>query len=98
MMQNKNEKLRDLVKMSNNLGNLKKDYVILGEGNTSCKIDSKTFYVKSSGSNLRSIVSYEFIEVLFEKILSLLNLKDIESDTLNQIYNSISCLFLQFCV
>ena len=43
-----------LVAMSRGLGDPANDYVILGEGNTSARHDAETFWVKASGSELRT--------------------------------------------
>ena len=48
------------------------DCAILGEGNTSARIDSQTFYVKTSGTELRTIDSSGFVEMSLEPILELL--------------------------
>jgi rhamnose utilization protein RhaD (predicted bifunctional aldolase and dehydrogenase) len=58
--------------MSQTLGDPTNDYVILGEGNTSVKIDQDTFLVKASGTHLGSIDESGFVEVWFEGVLSLL--------------------------
>ena len=50
-----NELLSQLVAMSRSLGDPANDYVILGEGNTSAKVDADSFWVKASGTELRTI-------------------------------------------
>ena len=40
--------LDQLITMSNNLGDPANDYVILGEGNSSAKVDEQTFWVKAA--------------------------------------------------
>jgi len=42
--------LEELVEMSRKLGEPAADCVILGEGNTSARIDEETFWVKASGA------------------------------------------------
>jgi rhamnose utilization protein RhaD (predicted bifunctional aldolase and dehydrogenase) len=64
--------LAQLVTMSNNLGDPALDYVILGEGNTSARADADTFWVKASGTQLRTIDRTGFVRVRFDKALSLL--------------------------
>jgi rhamnose utilization protein RhaD (predicted bifunctional aldolase and dehydrogenase) len=64
--------LHHLVIMSQTLGDPANDYVILGEGNTSARIDKETFFVKASGTHLGSIDESGFVEVYFEGVLSLL--------------------------
>ena len=58
--------LAQLVTMSNNLGDPALDYVILGEGNTSARADADTFWVKASGTELRTIDCTGFVRVSFE--------------------------------
>jgi len=71
-MPDKQEILHQLVTMSRALGDPAKDYVILGEGNTSAKVDKETFFVKASGMRLESIEESGFVEVRFENVLALL--------------------------
>jgi rhamnose utilization protein RhaD (predicted bifunctional aldolase and dehydrogenase) len=71
--------LDQLITLSNNLGDPANDYVILGEGNTSAKVDDQSFWVKASGTHLRTIGPPGFVQVYFEPILALLagpNLSD----------------------
>ena len=44
------EKLPALLRLSHELGNLQRPLAILGEGNTSARLDDRTFLVKASGS------------------------------------------------
>jgi len=64
--------LAQLVKLSRHLGEPTLDYVILGEGNTSARIDAHTFWVKASGAELRTIERSGFVRVRFDGVLSLL--------------------------
>jgi rhamnose utilization protein RhaD (predicted bifunctional aldolase and dehydrogenase) len=73
--------LNQLITMSNNLGDPVNDYAILSEGNTSAKVDDDTFWVKASGTELRTIGHTGFVQVYFERVLTLLksdNLTDEE--------------------
>ncbi len=65
--------LKQLVELSNNLGQPEYDYVILGEGNTSGRADEQTFWVKASGTELRTITTSGFVQVSFERALAMLN-------------------------
>ena len=64
--------LQQLVTMSNRLGDPSLDFVMLGEGNTSAKSDSESFWVKASGTELRTIDENGFVQVRFDKALALL--------------------------
>lgn len=69
--------LNQLVELSNNLGRPELDYVILGEGNTSARADDETFWVKASGTEMRTITEDGFVRVAFERALELLNNPDL---------------------
>jgi rhamnose utilization protein RhaD (predicted bifunctional aldolase and dehydrogenase) len=79
--------LEDLVWLSRELGRPENKFTILGEGNTSFKSDSETFYVKSSGSCLADMEMDQFVQVVFKNILTLLDIKDPDRDTIARIYN-----------
>ncbi|MGQ9731637.1 MAG: class II aldolase/adducin family protein [Candidatus Zipacnadales bacterium] len=64
--------LRQLVEMSHRLGAPHREYVILGEGNTSAQKDEETFWVKASGMELATIGEEGFCEVQFQPVLELL--------------------------
>ena len=72
--------LAQLVTMSNNLGDPALDYVILGEGNTSARADADTFWVKASGTELRTIESSGFVQVRFDRVLALLEAGDLSDE------------------
>lgn len=63
--------LDQLVALSNELGRPENDYVILGEGNTSARVDDDSFYVKGSGTQLRTITASGFVRVAFQPVLAL---------------------------
>ncbi len=65
--------LEQLVTLSRTLGNPANDYAILGEGNTSARAGEATFWVKASGTELRTIDANGFVEVRFDRVLALLD-------------------------
>lgn len=69
--------LDDLILMSNHLGDPMFDYAILGEGNTSARIDDETFWLKASGTNLRTLDAGGLVRVRFDRLLELLHGDDI---------------------
>ncbi len=79
-----NDILAQLVTMSNNLGDPSLDYVILGEGNTSARADADTFWVKASGTELRTIDRTGFVRVSFERVLAMLNAPDLSDEQIKQ--------------
>ncbi len=72
--------LSQLIDMSRTLGAPENDYAILGEGNTSAKIDHDTFYVKASGSKLRTLAAAQVVQVRFERVLAMLNGPNLSDD------------------
>ncbi len=76
--------LDQLITLSNNLGDPANDYVILGEGNTSAKVDDQSFWVKASGTHLRTIGPSGFVQVYFEPILDLLAKPNLSDEQVKQ--------------
>ena len=66
------KRLDQLIAMSRVLGDPALDYAILGEGNSSARIDDDTFWVKASGAEMRTIEAGGFVQVRFEPVLALL--------------------------
>jgi len=73
----KDNVLEQLLKLSRNLGDPANDYVILAEGNTSAKVDEETFWVKASGTQLRTMTYPDFVQIRFDTALALLG-KDVD--------------------
>ena len=67
-----NSVLRQLVDMSRTLGDPAFDYAILGEGNSSARIDAESFWVKASGAEMRTIDANGFVQIRFDRVLSML--------------------------
>ncbi|MEL6148877.1 MAG: class II aldolase/adducin family protein [Chloroflexota bacterium] len=63
--------LQQLTHLTRTLGEPARDYVIVGEGNTSMRIDEDSFYVKASGQRMETITEAGFVAVRFEPILAL---------------------------
>jgi rhamnose utilization protein RhaD (predicted bifunctional aldolase and dehydrogenase) len=76
--------LTQLVTMSNHLGDPALDCAILGEGNTSACADGDTFWVKASGTELRTIDRAGFVRVSFERALALLDAPDLSDEEVKQ--------------
>ena len=66
-------RLNTLIEMSRSLGEPGRDYIILGEGNTSAGADDDSFYVKASGTSLVDIHADGFVRVSREKARELLS-------------------------
>jgi rhamnose utilization protein RhaD (predicted bifunctional aldolase and dehydrogenase) len=70
--------LDQLITMSRLLGDPALDYAILGEGNSSARIDDETFWVKASGAEMRTIEASGFVQVHFEGVLAMLEAGDLD--------------------
>jgi len=77
--------LEELVEMSRKLGEPAADCVILGEGNTSARIDEETFWVKASGAQLPTITADGFVRVRFGPVLGLLDAEDPSDEMIKQV-------------
>jgi len=70
------ETLNELVALSNRIGRPENDYAILGEGNTSARIDGESFYVKASGAELRTVDPEGFVAMSLARVMAMLNAGD----------------------
>lgn len=66
-----------LIELSRALGREERALAILGEGNTSTRVDEKTFIVKASGSNLATLASENVTQCRFDDLLKLLQEKSL---------------------
>ncbi len=80
-MANTETVLAELVRMSNDLGRPERDLVILGEGNTSAICDDGTFYVKASGTELRTIDAHGFVCLRADAVCALADGREVLADT-----------------
>ena len=71
-MPDRSTKLTELLELSHVLGDPSHDWAILGEGNTSTALDGDTFYVKASGSELRTLTAEQVSEVRFQPVMDAL--------------------------
>ena len=83
-MTDKHDVLRRLVRLSRDLGQPEKDYVILSEGNTSARIDDVTFWVKASGVEMHQIDANGFVEMAFDGVLATLDSSDPSDERVKQ--------------
>ncbi len=84
-MSNDREILTQLIEMSRNLGDPAQDLVILGEGNTSAKIDENTFFVKASGKELQTADENSFVKVSLPRVIEGLNSKDLTDEEVKKV-------------
>ena len=74
--------LQALVEMSRELGRPERDLVMLGEGNTSALCADGSFWVKASGTELRTIDADGFVRVWLEPVCALADQADLKDDAL----------------
>jgi len=67
------QKPATLLKLSHDLGREDRGLAILGEGNTSCRLDEDTFLVKASGSSLAELRAEQLVACRFSVLLPLLD-------------------------
>ncbi len=65
--------LEELIALSHHLGEEQRELLIVGEGNTSARVDGDTFYVKASGANLRTAGPDGFVLINRRAVLKLLD-------------------------
>jgi rhamnose utilization protein RhaD (predicted bifunctional aldolase and dehydrogenase) len=65
--------LSELLSLSRFLGEEHRHLAILGEGNTSAKIDDDSFFVKASGSCLQTLAEDDVVACRFDKLLPMLD-------------------------
>jgi len=80
------ELLHSLVKLSHELGREDRQLAILGEGNTSARIDEGTFWVKASGSQLGTITETGFTQVKMDAILALVEREHMSQEEVQAIW------------
>jgi len=64
--------LSTLIDLSRELGAEHRHLAILGEGNTSAKLDNETFLVKASGSSLGTLKDPDVVQCRFAPLMSLM--------------------------
>ncbi len=67
-----NTLLSNLHDLTRTLGQPQMEYVIIGEGNTSCRINDESFWIKASGQQMATITEEGFVAVHFAPILEML--------------------------
>jgi len=76
--------LDKLVGLSQRLGDPAKEYIILGEGNTSARADDESFFVKASGMELATIGPDGFCQVYFKPVHDVLMGGELTDDRIKQ--------------
>ncbi len=76
--------LAQLVILSHHLGDPSRDYVKLSQGNVSARADEKSFWVKASGTELRTAGPESFVRVDFGRVMSILDEGDLSEEEVRQ--------------
>lgn len=71
------DQLDKLIAMTRTLGQPERDFVILGEGNSSTRADESSFWVKASGTQMARAERSTFVRVGFKKIIDALERPDL---------------------
>lgn len=79
-MSNATSVLRELIAMSAELGRPERDLVILGEGNTSAACDDGSYWVKASGTQLRTPSEDTFVQLWCEPVCALAEIESMSDD------------------
>lgn len=77
--------LTKLVEMSRYLGDPARRYAILGEGNTSARLDDDTILVKASGTTLHNIDERGFVKVSISRVLGILDDKSAGDERVTEV-------------
>ena len=78
----KEKRLNELVGLSRSLGLPERDLAVLGEGNTSARVDEGGFLVKASGTSLADANAGSFVEMDLGRTLAILDLEGPTDDEL----------------
>ena len=76
--------LTELVELSRSLGRPERDLAVLGEGNTSVRLDDESFLVKASGTSLADANDESFVKMSLQRTLAILELSDPSDDELSE--------------
>lgn len=79
-MSNLEQRRRALLALSHDLGAEHRDLAILGEGNTSAKLEDGRFLVKASGSSLGTLGEGDLVECRSEPLLEMIGRKEVADE------------------
>jgi rhamnose utilization protein RhaD (predicted bifunctional aldolase and dehydrogenase) len=70
----------EVVALAHHLGEEWREYVIIGEGNVSARVDDETFVVKASGANMRTMDASGLVHLRWKPLLDLLSGSPTDAD------------------
>jgi rhamnose utilization protein RhaD (predicted bifunctional aldolase and dehydrogenase) len=79
-----NAMLDQLIMMSNRMAHPDMDLVILGEGNTSTKLNDQEFCIKASGFQLNGIQAGGFVKCRFDRIIPTLDQPNLNDEQVKE--------------
>lgn len=79
-----NEKIKALLQLSHDIGREDRHLAILGEGNTSAKLNDEQFAVKASGGGLATLTEADVTVCDMAKVLSLFDKRQLTEEELEQ--------------
>ena len=82
--QRERQVLQQLLGLSHELGEPGGDYVILGEGNTSARIDGESFWVKASGTRLATMGEGDFVQVSFARLREMVGSVELDDGAIRE--------------
>lgn len=77
--------LAQLIELSRSLGDPTRDLVILGEGNTSAKVDEEAFFIKASGKELAKAGTGSFVGISFARVLEAFGETDLTDEEVKRV-------------
>jgi rhamnose utilization protein RhaD (predicted bifunctional aldolase and dehydrogenase) len=80
--------LDELVAMSAELGSPSHDYAVLGEGNTSVRVDEDSFWIKCSGTRLAGATRESFVRVRRAPVLAALHQPALDDNAMKELLKS----------
>lgn len=80
-----NETRAALLELSHDLGAEHRDLAILGEGNTSARLDDETFLVKASGSSLGTLGESDLVACRFAPLLELMEMEGVGAEEIDRV-------------
>ncbi len=83
-MPDKETILNALIALSRRIGDPTREFAILGEGNTSARVDDQTFWVKASGKELGTADAGTFVLVNLSCTLQILEMGDLTDSQIKQ--------------
>src|SRR5688572_20244093 len=79
-----NEKIKALLQLSREIGREDRQLAILGEGNTSVKLNNEQFAVKASGCNLATLTENDVTLCDLGRVLAILEMRQLSDEDLER--------------